>query len=474
MAKVFKKGDVIELHVDDLAFGARGIARLDDFVWFVERGIPGQKVSAKVRKMHRSYGEAYVEEVLEPSPHQVEPPCPYFGVCGGCQLQHLDYTKQVEIKRKQIKDILERVGGLKDVDVLPVVSAETLYGYRNKMEFTFSDRRWVVNGEEPGKRNDFALGFHVRGNFEKVLDIDGCLLQPEECNKIFRSVKELVLELGMRPYNIRSHRGFWRFLVIRSGFNTGEIMLNIVISSQEGERGDKAIDWIVHKLFWRHPEITTIIHSISDKKAQVAFGESERLMLGMGKITEKVGDKVYEISPSAFFQTNTSQTEKLFNAIVKLAEFKGDEIVYDLYSGTGAIGIFIADRVKMVLGIEVVESAVKDAKRNLELNNLKNVRFEMADIKEALKEPFILISRYGVPDVVILDPPRGGTHPKSIKGVLNLAPKKIVYVSCNPAILARDLEILARAPYRLKAVQPVDMFPHTGHIEVVTLLEKSQ
>ena len=473
MENRFRKGESLELLIEDLAFGARGVARLNDFVWFVERGIPGQKVTARIRRLQKSYGEAVVEEVLEPSLHQIDPPCPHFGTCGGCQLQHLNYDVQVENKTRQIREILERIGGFKEVYVRPTLPAKDVYGYRNKMEFTFSDRRWIIHDEPDDKPKDFALGLHVPRRFDKVLDIDTCLLQSEMCNRAFQTIKNLTLETGLPPYNIRTHTGFWRFLVVREGKNTGDFMLNFVTSSQESDKGKDAVKWIVHKLFWKHPEVTTVLHSITDRKAQVALGETEHLILGSGLITEKIGDRLFEISPNAFFQTNTNQAQQLFETIIDLADFRGDETVYDLYCGTGAIGIFIANQVKQVIGIEVIESAIEDAKRNVLLNNLSNVRFVSADMKDALRDSTTLTEEYGVPDVVILDPPRGGTHPKTVKYLLELAPPKIVYISCNPAILARDLQILCKKSYTLKAVQPVDMFPHTGHIEVIALLVRN-
>ena len=471
MQKRLKKGDSIELSVDDLAFGAKGVARLDDFVWFVERGIPGQKVKARVQRVKRSYGEAYVEEIIEPSPHQVDPPCPYFGICGGCQLQHLNYEIQVEAKTRQIRDILGRIGGLKDVEVRPTLPAKDIYGYRNKMEFSFSDQRWLQENDPPDKPRDFALGLHVRKRFDKVLDIDGCRLQGELSNRILKTVKDLASQTDLPPYSIRNHTGFYRFLIIREGKNTGDLMLNFVTSSQAPNEGEDSMKWIVHKLFWKHPEVTSVIQSITDQKAQVAMSESERLILGPQKITEKIGNLFFEISPFAFFQTNTNQAQRLFETVGELAGFKGDEIVYDLYCGTGAIGISVADKVKHVLGIEVIESAAEDAKRNAELNKITNIEFILDDMKDFLSDTDTNVDIYGAPDVVILDPPRGGTHPKSIKGLIKLASSKIIYVSCNPAILARDLQALCEKHYVLKAVQPVDMFPHTGHVEVVAVLE---
>lgn len=470
MSKSIKRGDTLELVIKDLAFGARGLARLDGFVWFVESGIPGQKVIAKVKRVQESYGEACVYEVLESSPHQVDPPCHYFGTCGGCQLQHLQYEVQVDAKTRQVQEILERIGGLNNTVIRPTLPAENIYNYRNKMEFSFSDQRWINKDDPHEASNDFALGLHVQNCFNKVLDIEACMLQSERSNSILKDVRELIRQTEMRPYSTKTHTGFWRFLVIREGKNTGDSMLNFVTSSQESEKGRKTIDWIVHKLFWRQPELTSVIHGITDRKAQTTFSESERLILGPKKITEKIDECIFEVSPNAFFQTNTDQAKRLFETITELADFQGEEIVYDLYCGTGAIGISIADKVKQVLGIEVIESAIEDGRRNVGLNEITNVQFVPADMKDALEETDALTQKYGSPDVVILDPPRGGTHPKTVKHLLELSPQKIIYVSCNPPILARDVKVLCENVYALKVVQPVDMFPHTGHIEVVALL----
>lgn len=470
MEKQPKKGDLFELTIERLAFGARGVARKDEFVWFVDRAIPGQTVKAKARRIRKRYGEAYIQEILEPSPHQIEPPCPYFGVCGGCQLQHFDYGMQVQAKTHQIQEILERLGGIKATRVKACIPCKAIYGYRNKMEFTFSDRRWVFDDEPPDVPKDFALGLHVPRRYDKVIDIDECHLQSEICNRVLRTIKKLIRETNLPPYNIRNHQGFFRFLVIREGKNTGDILINLITTSQF-EEGPEAITKLTDKLCRKHPEITTFIHSISDKHAQIAFGDSERLLLGDGKIHDKIGDRLYEISPNAFFQTNTTQTEILFETVCILADFKGREVVYDLYCGTGAIGVFLADRVKKVWGIEVIPDAIKNAKRNAELNGLNNLEFIQADMKDALNEIYSLAVKADQPDVVILDPPRGGTHPKTIKHLLRLEAPKIVYISCNPAILARDLQILCEREYTLLEVQPVDMFPHTGHIETVSLLK---
>jgi 23S rRNA (uracil1939-C5)-methyltransferase len=471
MKPAVKKGDILELTIDDLAFGARGVARMDGFVWFIRGAIPGQTVQAKVRRVRKDYGEATVHEIVEPSPNQVEPPCPYFGTCGGCQLQHLEYELQVEYKTRQIRELLSRVGGFENPPVHPTLPADPVYAYRNKMEFTFSDRRWIVEGENDDLPEDFALGLHVPGRFDKVLHLESCLLQSEACSRILRTLGQLTRDTGLPAYNIRNHTGFWRFLVLREGKETGDLLLNLITSSQAPDRGKETLDWIVHKLFWRHPEISTVIHTISDSRAQVALGEPERLLLGLGQITEKIGEKEFTISPDAFFQTNTSQTLNLFETIGRLAQLKGTETLYDLYCGTGAIGIYLSDRVSRIIGIEAIVSAVQDGKENIARNHVKNMDIIQGDMRDILRKSHSLLKKHP-PDLVILDPPRGGPHPHTIRDLAVMAPPRLIYVSCNPGILARDLKRLCEEGFQLEEVQPVDMFPHTGHIETVALLTK--
>ena len=470
MRKRYKKIEPFEVRIESLAYKARGVARKNGFVWFIDGAIPGQRVIVRVRQKKKNYGEAYIEEILEPSPLQVPPPCPYFGICGGCQLQHMKYESQAEAKAGQVQDLLNHIGGLENLNVQPILFADPIYGYRNKMEFSFSNNPWVINKDitNPDK---FALGLHPKRRFDKVLNLDACLLQSDQTNQLLRHIKALVIKSDLPPYDMNTHSGVWRFLVIREGKNTGDIMVNIITSSDQQEKSMKTVDTISDTLINEYGQPTTLIHSITDRIAEVAFGESERIVLGNGRITEKVGNRLYEISSNAFFQTNTLQAERLFSTIVDLSEFKGNELVYDLYCGTGAIGIYIADYVKKVIGIEVIEAAIEDGKRNIALNSLSNLQLVQADMKDILRDDSFQ-STYPRPDIIILDPPRGGTHPKTIKGLVQLAAPKIVYVSCNPSILARDLQILCEEIYTLQKIQPVDMFPHTGHIEVVAVLEK--
>ena len=471
MERKHRRGDVIELAVTDLVYGGRGLARQNDFVWFVERALPGQTVRARVSRRRKTYGEAYTLEVLTPSPWQEEAPCPVFGICGGCKFQHYNYGRQVAAKVSQVDDLVRQVGGIEDVPILPVIEAEQRYRYRNKMEFSFCDHPWFVEGRD-GRPEGFALGLHVPRRFDRVLDLDGCLIQSEKADRVFRSIRDLTLASGLPPYNLKTHLGYWRFLVIREGACTGDLMINLITSGQQAAERQSAVERLFESLLERHPEITTLIHSVSDKLAQAAFADSARLIKGDGKIREKIGDCVFEISANAFFQTNSLQTERLFTAVADIAGFSGGETIYDLYCGTGAIGIFLADRVANVLGIEVIEQAVKDARRNASLNGLQNIEFITADMKDAIADRQELERIFGAPDIVILDPPRGGTHPKTVKHLLEIGAPRIIYVSCNPSILARDLSILCGEMYHLEKLQPVDMFPHTAHIESIALLIK--
>lgn len=465
-----KKGEIFEFEIEDIGFGARGVARIDNFVWFIDRTLPGQRVRARVGRKRRSYGEARLIEVIRKAPDQIEAPCPWFGTCGGCQTQNWDYQKQLDAKTEQVTDILSRLGGYESVSVDETLASDRLFHYRNKMEFTFSDRRWTLPDEPEDVEKDFALGMHVPGRFDKVLQLDACLLQTERSNHLLQLITEEAQKSGLKPYGQKSHTGFWRFCIIREGHNTGDWMLNLITSGQAGEEGDHFIEQLCETVLNRFPDLTTFIHGISDSKGQVARSETERILHGPGKITDKIGNKVFEISPDAFFQTNTRQAETLFETIADVAQFSGDEVLYDLYCGTGAIGIVLADRVRQVLGVEVIEAAVINARKNASLNQLNNIEFVLADMKDALTENKS-IRTAEKPDVVIIDPPRGGTHPKTIKDLLALAAPKLVYVSCNPPMLAKDSKELQQL-YDLNCVKPVDMFPHTKHIEAVALFTR--
>ncbi len=470
-----KKGIELTLKVESLAFGGQGLARVNGHVVFVEGAIPGQEVIAKIIRKRKGYAEARAIEVVQESVHATDPRCPHFGECGGCRLQNLDYRAQCEFKKQQVEETLRHIGGMAESTVRETIPSPDEFYYRNKMEFSFGDRRWLskreIAADSITKPRDFALGLHVRGRFDKIIDLDICYLQSALSVEIVNFIRSSVVEGQIRPYNTRDHSGFWRHIVIREGKNTGETMVIVVTADREEFYG--VVDQLCQTLKQQFPDITTIIHSINRKKAQVAIGDEERVLIGPGKITEKIGTRLFQISPNSFFQTNTRGAELLFNKILELADFAGDETVFDLYSGAGTISLYISDRVQRVIGFELVEDTVNDARVNCGLNGVENCGFVAGDLKDSLER---MREKGGIPErphAVIIDPPRAGMHQKVVQEVLLLDPGKIVYVSCNPATFARDAKLLCEGGYELQLVQPVDMFPHTPHIELVSLFRKN-
>ncbi|MFQ5641617.1 MAG: 23S rRNA (uracil(1939)-C(5))-methyltransferase RlmD, partial [bacterium] len=468
-----KKGDTLHVEIDSLAFGGRGLARFEGFVIFVDNAIPGQHVEVRITRKRKGYAEARKLTIVKESPHVVSSSCRHFGECGGCRLQNLAYEKQLECKRQQVYDSLLHIGGLHPPRVLPTLASPALFYYRNKMEYSFGRARWVTDAEickdEISKPKNFALGLHVRGRFDKILDLDTCYLQSEQSVEILNHVKEAALKSGVPAYSTRDHTGFWRHLVIREGKNTGDCMVNIVTADDASAfHYVKTLAGSLAKTF----DVTTVVHNINRKKADVAVGDQERVLFGPGFIREKIGERQFQISAHSFFQTNTKTAEILYDKIIELADFRGDEIVFDLYSGAGSISLCIADKVKTVVGFEIGEVAIRDARTNSRLNRVENCTFVTGDLKETLAQNSGVGAKFGRPDTVVVDPPRAGMHPDVLAQLLHLSPEKIVYVSCNPATFARDAQEICKSDYELIAVQPVDMFPHTGHIEIVSLFSK--
>ena len=467
-----KRGSIIVLTIDSLAFGGRGVARVDDFVIFVDGALPGQVVRAEVRKRKKNFAEAKLLEIIRQSPNYVKPVCEHFGECGGCLLQNLDYQAQLKNKREQVVDSLTRLGNLKLITVEPTLPSPDLYFYRNKMEFSFSRRRWLSNQDIASgavlEQEGLFLGLHAKGFYEKVVDIRQCHLLSERSNQILDSVREFARQSGLPAYSTRDHCGFWRFLVIREGKNTGDLMVNVITAWHEPE----FIERLAKVLQEKSLQITSLVNSISGKKASVAFGEKEVLLAGKPSIRERIGEHEFEISANSFFQTNTRQAENLYNIAFEYAELGGNELVFDLYSGAGTIAIHLAKHAREVIGFEVIPSAIDDAHRNLEINGVTNCRFVAIDLKDLLANIESTINEYGRPDVIIIDPPRTGMHPKTVRAITELNPQRIVHVSCNPTTLARDLSLLCEEYYQVTKVQPVDMFPHTAHIEVVAQLRR--
>ena len=456
-----RKGDIIELTIETMAYGGRGLGRLDGLVVFVRGGVPGDRIQAKVYKKKRDYAEAGLMELISPSPDREAAPCPYFGYCGGCQWQNVTYKKQLDYKSAHVLEPVEHIGGIRNVTVHPAIPSEKQYGYRNKMEFSFSDRRWYLPDEldrlkDPG---DFALGLHVPGAFQKVIDVSACLLQEETGNQILGLVRKYVKDSKIPVYGLKSHQGFWRYLTIRYSVAFDEWMVNIVTSEERLDIVQPLADLIKR----RFDRVTTVVNNINSRGASIAVGERETALCGDGYIRDKIGPFTFRISANSFFQTNTRAAEKLYQVVADYAGLEGSETVLDLYSGTGTIPLFLSERVQSVIGIEINRSATSDAVNNAKENGIDNCRFICGDIREKLADTAV------APDILIIDPPRAGMHKDVLARVMALSPEKIVYISCNPTTLARDLAEMT-VGYDVLDIQPVDMFPHTYHIEAVAKL----
>lgn len=468
-----KKGNEIELVVENLSFGGKGLARVNGFVVFIDRTIPGQRVLVRITRKKPSYAEARVLEVLEDSPLAITPRCGHFGTCGGCLWQNLPYQEQLKVKRNLVWECLAHIGGLSHDVVLPTLPSPKIFYYRNKMEFSFAPRRWLLPEEidlpQLEKPRNFALGLHVKGFYNRVLDIEECHLQSPLSVAILKQVRHFALTSDLPPYNTIDHTGFWRFLVVRDSKYSGQILVELITAPDRS--GPTEIERLSSELLAEIPEITTLVHGISSKKAQIATADTRRIIIGPGYIEEKLGDFQFRISSGAFFQTNSQASKILLDQVLAGCALTGSEVVWDLYCGTGTMAMGVAKGANNVIGFELIEEALADARTNARLNGLDNCEFVLGDLKGLLVDPSSLIDRYGSPDVVVTDPPRAGMHPSVVKQLAAMAPPKIVSVSCNPATLARDLKMLMEK-YRLIRVQPVDMFPHTPHIEAVAVLEK--
>ena len=452
-----KSGDRLTVDVTDLAFGGEGVARAEGFVLFVPGGVPGDRLDVRLEAVRPRFARAEIERVVTPSPLRTEPPCPYFGRCGGCRLQHVRYEAQLEFKQRQVAECLGRLGGLgpaEAVPLRPILGAPEIFGYRNKMEFTFA--------EADGRP---ILGLHAAERYDRILDIDRCLLQTDAMNAVLRETRTFVQEHGCRVYDQAREDGWLRFLVVREGRATGERMANLVTASPDVPTARALAD----RLRARCPGLASVVLNVNPKKAAVAVGVEEHPIAGNERIRERLGGLEFAISANSFFQTNTAQAERLFGLVVEYAGLTGRETVFDLYSGTGAISLLLARQARAVYGIELVPAAIDDAVRNAAANGIANCTFLSGEVRHVLPD----LVRKGVrADVVVADPPRAGFHPKALRAVLAMAPGRLVYVSCNPATLARDLGVLQAGGYRLATAQPIDMFPHTPHIEVVARVER--
>lgn len=469
--KKSREREYVELTIESIGFEGKAIARREGIVHFVDGGVPGDTVRAEIRKKKKKHVEARVAEILEPSPLRVQPLCTYFGDCGGCKWQHLAYEEQVRSKNQHVRDAFERLGKVPYGLMEPTLPCENSYWYRNKMEFSFGNSRWLTDAEIASGveyDRDFALGLHVPGRFDKVLDVQQCFLQSDISNHIVNAVRMAAKERNVVPFETRMHTGFLRNLVVRTASATGEIMVILVTSPPLLDEEHDMVRWLAETFTEQFREVTTVVHAISTSKASVAGGEPH-VLKGDGAITEELLGVKFRISPFSFFQTNTRQAERLFRTALDYAQIQPDHVVWDLYCGAGSIALCAASSARRVIGIEVVESSVADARANAANNGINNVDFYLEDMQKAAAGD--LLSQLPAPDVVIVDPPRAGLHPDVVQKLMDIAAPVIVYVSCNPTTQARDCALLAEM-YDVEKIMPVDMFPQTYHIESVARLVK--
>lgn len=466
MARKKKELPLLEgIEITDVAAEGNAIARVDNMVIFVPYGAPGDVADIKIDRKKHSYAEGHIDRLVTPSDIRVEPRCEHFGTCGGCRWQHLPYQFQIEAKQRQVKDALDRIAKIEYPGIMPILGSKTIYGYRNKMEYTFSNRCWLTfeqmrSGEEFPDRD--AAGFHIPGAFDKVLDIKQCHLQDDLGNRIRLFVKKYCKENNLPFYDLRAQHGFIRTLMIRIA-STGEVMVVAVTGSDDVA----AIESMLNALNAQFPEITSLHYVINLKVNDSIADQNVIHFSGKPYIEEEMEGLKFRVGPKSFYQTNSLQAYELYKVVRDFAELKGNELVYDLYTGTGTIANFVSSRANHVIGIEYVKEAIDDAIINSEANGITNTEFYAGDMKDVLTDEFI--AGHGHPDVMIVDPPRAGMHQDVVDVILRARPKCIVYVSCNPATQARDLQLLDGA-YRVIAVQPVDMFPHTHHVENVVKL----
>jgi 23S rRNA (uracil1939-C5)-methyltransferase len=453
--------------ITDIGAEGNALARVENQVVFAPMLIPGDVVDIKVRKKRKNYLEGSAVKFHEYSPDRIKPVCRHFGICGGCKWQHLPYHLQLKYKEKQVRDNLTRIAKVQLPEITPILGSEKIYFYRNKLEYAFSDKRWLTR-EEVSSDNDFdkedALGFHVPGVFDKVLDIRECHLQPEPSNAIRDAVRRFAHKKGYAFFNPRQHSGFLRNLIIRNSAS-GNVLVIVIFFLDEPERREALLNFIISEF----PQITSLWYIINRKMNDSLTDQVPVLFKGKDHMMEEMNDLKFRVGPKSFYQTNSIQAARLYNVAREYAGLTGNEIVYDLYTGTGTIANFIASSARKVIGIEYVKEAIEDASTNSAINNIRNTFFHAGDLKDVLSEHFFIEN--GHPDVIITDPPRAGMHNDVVEAILNATPDRIVYVSCNPATQARDIMILSKK-YNVAKIQPVDMFPQTHHVENVTLLKR--
>ncbi len=462
-----KKKFILEnLSVTNYAAEGKSLGRLEGKVIFVEGAVPGDVADVLVTKNKKDWAEGKAIAIKEFSKERAVPFCIHFGVCGGCKWQMLPYNKQLEYKQQEAADAFKRIGKLSEIPILPIIGSENTIHYRNKLEFTFSNKKFLTATEFKALGDDEwpggALGYHVPKLYDKVIDIYECWLMDDVNNSIRNTLRDFALNNNCNFYDIKEHKGWLRNIIVRY-CTTGELMINLVFGYDDKTEREKICGHLLQKV----PSITTLLYTINSKWNDTIYDIETNIVSGKGYIIEKLEDFSFKISPKSFFQTNSKQAERLYNVVKDFASLDGSEIVYDLYCGTGSIGIFLSKAAKKIIGVDAVEDAVKDAVENAALNNVKHASFFCGDVIEVCNDEFFAL--HGRPDVIIVDPPRAGLHAKLVNKLLEISPQKIVYVSCNVATQARDLQLLSEK-FSVEKLQPVDMFPHTHHIECVAEL----
>lgn len=455
------------LEITKVAAEGKSLARWNDLVVFIPFGAPGDIANVKIDRKKHSFAEGHIVELVKPSDIRTEPFCEHFGFCGGCKFQHIPYDHQLQYKQQQVEDALQRIAKVELPPVNPILGSEKTQEYRNKLEFTFSNKMWLTaeqlaSGVEFPDRN--AVGFHIPNGFNKVLDIKKCWLQDNINNELRLFIRNYALSKGYTFFDMRENTGLMRMMMIRVA-STGEIMLVVVF----GEDDNAAINDVMHAIHEKFPSITCLMHVVNLKRND-SLGDQEFILdYGRDYIEEEMEGLKFRIGPKSFYQTNSEQAYELYKVTRRMAQLTGSELVYDLYTGTGTIANFVSRQALQVVGIEYVPEAIEDAKLNSRVNGIDNTLFYAGDMKDILTNDFV--ARHGVPDVMIIDPPRAGMHEDVVNVILNAEPRRIVYVSCNPATQARDLQLLD-GKYKVVEIQPVDMFPHTQHVENVVALER--
>lgn len=466
-----RKKQVLEnIPVSGYAAQGKALARVEGKVIFIEGAVPGDVADIRILKNKKDWAEGKAIKIKKFSDERVKPFCIHFGTCGGCKWQMLPYEKQLIYKEQEVRDILKRIGKISDTIVLPIIGSEKTIRYRNKLEFSFSNKKFLT-GDEVSDLGEAAwpggaVGYHLPKLFDKILDIQECWLMDDVNNLIRNSLRDFSEKNDYSYYDFKEHKGFLRNIMIRN-CTTGELMVNMVFGYYDEEKIKRTCNFLMEKV----PSITTLLYTINEKWNDSLYDLHPKTFYGKGYVIEKLGDFNFKISPKSFFQTNTKQAEVLYNVVKDFSELNGNEVVYDLYCGTGSIGIFLSRESKKIIGVDVVEDAIKDARENALLNNVESASFYAGDVINICNDDFFSV--HGKPDIVIVDPPRAGLHQQLVDKLLRIASEKIIYVSCNAATQARDLQLLGEK-YEVIKVQPVDMFPHTYHIETVAQLKLRQ